>query len=170
MADAGERLVVLGRISGLFGLRGELKVNSFTEPPEGICEYMPWLLKRGNLVTEHKVATGRRRGNAGVVVTLEGVADREGAQALIGAEIAVRRAQLPPPEDGRHYWIDLEGLKVVTEAGVVLGEVSHLFETGANDVIVVRGDRERLLPYVPQVVKDVDLAARLMRVDWDPEF
>ena len=170
MADAGERLVVLGRIAGLFGLRGELKVKSFTEPPEGICKYTPWLLKRGDAVTELQVATGRRHGNAGVVVTLESVADRDGAQALIGAEVAVRRAQLPPPEAGRHYWIDLEGLKVVTEAGVVLGEVSHLFETGANDVIVVRGERERLLPYVPQVVKDVDLAARLMRVDWDPEF
>jgi len=170
MADAGERLVVLGRIAGLFGLRGELKVNSFTEPPEGICKYTPWLLKRGNAVTEHKVATGRRHGNAGVVVTLESVADREGAQALIGAEVAVKRAQLPPPEAGRFYWFDLEGLKVETVTGVVLGEVSHLFETGANDVIVVRGERERLLPYVPEVVKDVDLAARVMRVEWDPEF
>ena len=170
MADAGERLVVLGRISGLFGLRGELKVNSFTQPSEGICEYTPWLLKRGDVVTEHTVATGRRRGNAGVVVTLEGVADREGALALIGAEVVVRRRQLPPPEAGRYYWFDLEGLKVETVQGVALGEVSHLFETGANDVIVVRGERERLLPYVPEVVKDVDLAAGLMRVDWDPEF
>ena len=170
MSDAAERLVVGGKIAGLFGLRGELKVNSFTEPPEGICKYTPWLLKRGDAVTEHKVATGRRHGNAGVVVTLERVADREGAQALIGAEVAVRRAQLPPPEAGRFYWFDLEGLKVETVTGVVLGEVSHLFETGANDVIVVRGERERLLPYVPEVVKDVDLAARVMRVEWDPEF
>lgn len=170
MVDAGERLVVLGRITGLFGLRGELKVASFTEPPEGICKYTPWLLKRGDAVTEQVVATGRRHGNAGVVVTLESVADRDGAQALIGAEVAVRRAQLPPPEAGRFYWFDLKGLKVETVTGVVLGEVDHLFETGANDVIVVHGDRERLLPYTPEVVKDVDLAAGLMRVDWDPEF
>ena len=160
---------MLGRIAGVFGLRGELKVESFTEPREGICAYQPWLMEQRGVTTERRLASGRRHGN-GVVVTFDGVTDRDQALALRGATIAVRRAQLPPPAAGQHYWFDLEGLRVETMDGVALGEVSHLLETGANDVLVVRGDRERLLPYVPAVVREVDLAAGSIRVDWDPEF
>jgi 16S rRNA processing protein RimM len=169
MASAEDRLVVLGRIAGVFGVRGELKVESYTEPREGICAYQPWLLEQHGVTSERRVAHGRRHGN-GVVVTLEGVADRDQALALRGASVAVRRSQLPPPAPGQYYWYDLEGLRVETVEGVSLGEVSHLFGTGANDVLVVRGDRERLLPYVPAVVREVDLAAGRIRVDWDPEF
>ena len=169
MVGASDRLVVLGRITGSFGLRGELKVQSYTQPREGIYGYRPWTLKQGGTVTERAVATGRRHGQ-GVVVALEGIADRDAAAAFIGAEILVRRDQLPAPAAGETYWTDLEGLRVEALDGTVLGKVDHLFTTGANDVLVVQGDRERLIPYLPEVVHAVDLDAGVLRVDWDPEF
>jgi len=164
---------VLGRIAGIFGVRGELKVESYTEPREGICGYTPWLLRRGDAsddrLVERVVVEGRAHGK-GVVVRLQGVTDPDLARALIGSEVLVRRDQLPPTAAGEHYWDDLEGMKVVTVAGVELGEVDHLFETGANDVMVVKGARERLIPYIPGVIVAVDAAARTIRVDWDPDF
>lgn len=173
MSAAAERFVVLGRIAGVFGLRGELKVESYTDPREGICDYSPWLLKQGGTgddpPVERAVEEGRPHGK-GVVVRLQGVTDIDLARALIGAEVLVPRAALPEPAAGEHYWNDLEGMKVVTVDGVELGEVSHLFETGANDVMVVKGDRERLIPYIPGVISAVDAASRTIRVDWDPEF
>lgn len=173
MGAATERLVVLGRIAGVFGLRGELKVESYTEPRDGICDYSPWLLKRGDAtddqLVERVVEMGRPHGK-GVVVRLEGITDIDLARALIGCEILVPRSALPETAEGEHYWDDLEGMRVVTVEGVELGEVSHLFETGANDVMVVKGDRERLIPYIPGVINAVDTASRTIRVDWDPEF
>ncbi|KAG1519213.1 hypothetical protein G6F51_014779 [Rhizopus arrhizus] len=88
-----------------------------------------------------------------------------------GTEVYVARSALPPPKPDEYYWVDLEGLDVKTTEGVALGQVSHLFSTGANDVVVVRGDRERMIPFVqPDFVKSVDFAANLVVVDWDPEF
>ena len=170
--DATGRLVVLGRIAGIFGLRGELKVESYTEPRDGICGYTPWLLRQGGAadgLVERVVEEGRAHGR-GVVVRLQGVTDPDLARALIGSEVLVPRDQLPPTAEGEHYWDDLEGMEVVTVGGVKLGEVDHLFETGANDVLVVKGERERLIPYIPGVIVAVDEAARTIRVDWDPDF
>lgn len=173
MDDTAERLVVLGRIAGIFGVRGELKVESYTEPRAGICDYTPWLLKRGDATddqaVEQVVEEGRPHGK-GVVVRLKGVTDIDLARALIGSQVLVPRSALPPTAEGEHYWDDLEGMRVVTVAGVELGEVDHLFETGANDVMVVKGERERLLPYIPGVIVGVDAAHRTITVDWDPEF
>jgi len=173
MDAATGRFVVLGRIAGVFGLRGELKVESYTEPRAGICSYTPWLLRKGgstdDALDERTVAMGRAHGK-GVVVQLQGVTDIDQARALIGAEVLVPRSALPPTAAGEHYWNDLEGMKVVTVDGVELGEVDHLFETGANDVMVVKGERQRLLPYIPDVIVEVDAERRTIRVDWDPEF
>jgi 16S rRNA processing protein RimM len=98
--------------------------------------------------------------------------DRDAAERLRGLEIAVRRDQFSDYlAEGEYYWTDLEGMSVVTVDGQALGTVAHLFETGSNDVMVVRGDRERLIPYIwDQVVTEVDLVARQIRVNWDPEF
>ena len=97
--------------------------------------------------------------------------DRDAAAALKGTQIGVHREQLPGPGEGEYYWHDLVGLRVQTTQGMELGTVDHLIETGANDVLVVRGERERLIPFIRgQVVLSIDLAAGEMRVDWDPEF
>ena len=161
--------LIVGRINGLYGVRGWVKVFSHTAPRERIVDYSPWLVRRTGGWSPMKVASGRVQGK-GVVVRLEGVEDRDAAAALVGAEIALRRDQLPRLPDGEYYWADLIGLHVVTVEGVELGRVDHLLETGANDVLVVMGERERLVPYTESAVVSVDLDAGRLTVDWDPEF
>lgn len=170
-SEGDERFVTLGRISGAHGIQGWLKIYSETSPRENIIGYSPWYLRRGDRYETWKVSAGRLQGK-GVVVKLAGCNDRNTAESLIGSEIAIPRAQLPATtHPGEFYWADLVGLQVVTVDGVDLGRIERLFETGANDVIVVQGERERLLPYVwQQVVREVDLEQGLMRVDWDPDF
>jgi 16S rRNA processing protein RimM len=161
-------MLVLGRISGVFGVRGWLKIFSETEPRENILTYSPWYL--GTSQTAWEVAEGRLHGKS-VVARVEGCEDRDCAADLVGRVIAVRRDQLPPSLADEFYWADLEGLNVETLDGVLLGRVGRLFATAANDVLVVEGERERLVPFIwEQVVKDVDLERRRMLVDWDSEF
>lgn len=171
MVAAGDRLLLLGRIVGLFGVAGWVKVESYTEPRARILKYRPWLLKTGGRESEVGEVKGRAHGK-GIVATLPGVGDRDAAMPWIGAEIWVPRSALPKPKRGEYYWADLEGLDVVTSDGVALGKVSHLFSTGANDVVVVRdGERERMIPFVlEQYVRKVDLGAGRIVVDWDAEF
>lgn len=167
----GERRVLLGSIAGVFGVQGWLKVISHTEPREAILAYRPWILRQRGSEQLIPRVTGRPQGK-GLVAHVPDIDTREAAEALIGAEIWVPRSQLPKPKPGEYYWVDLEGLRVVTVDGVELGRVSHLFATGANDVIAVRDDtRERLVPYIKDdVIKRVDLDAGLIEVDWDPDF
>lgn len=165
-----DRRVLLGRIVGVFGVEGWVKIHSFTEPRENIFRYSPWRVRLGESETSMEKPQGRAQGK-GLVGRLPGISDREQAAGMIGAEIWVERSALPSPRDGEHYWVDLEGLRVVAEDGTELGMVSHLFSTGANDVLFVTGARERLIPFIAgQVVKSVDRDAGVIRVDWDPEF
>ena len=171
MSEASRRVPV-GRIVGLYGVQGWLKIESWTEPRTKIFDYHPWLLATApDVVTEIAGAKGRPQGK-GLVAHLPGVDDRDTAAALVGSGIHVAREQLPPPGKDEYYWVDLEGLEVVTTEGTALGRVSHLFATGANDVVVVRdGERERLIPFIQgSYVRSVDLSGGRMVVDWDPEF
>ena len=162
------RMLVLGRITGLFGVQGWVKIFSETEPRENILTYSPWYLGAARLGREP--VEGRRQGK-GLISRLKGCDDRDRAFELVGLEIAVRRDQLPPASSDEFYWADLEGLRVETLAGEPLGRIDHLFATAANDVMVVQGARERLIPFLWEiVVKDVDFDRGLMRVDWDPDF
>ena len=168
---ADEKLVLVGKIVGLSGVRGEFKLESYTEPRMQIFRYQPWLLKSASGENEVSGCRGRVQGK-GIVATLPEVDDRDAAARLIGSEIWVRRSALPRSGRGEYYWADLEGLEVVTVEGAALGKVSHLIATGANDVLVVRdGERERLLPFVlDDYVKEVDFDTGRITVDWDPEF
>jgi 16S rRNA processing protein RimM len=163
-----ERPLILGRISGLFGVQGWVKIFSETEPKEAILGYSPWYL--GRTGEPRQVLEGRRHGKV-LVARLAGCASRDEAAELVGLDIAVRRQQLPVLSEDEFYWADLEGLTVETLSGITLGIVDHLFATAGNDVLVVKGERERLIPFLwDDVVKEIDLAARRMRVDWDPDF
>jgi 16S rRNA processing protein RimM len=166
-----EKKILVGKIVGLSGVRGEFKLESYTEPRTQIFRYQPWLLKSASGESEVSGGRGRAQGK-GIVATLPEVTDREAAARLIGSEIWVRRSALPRSERGEYYWADLEGLEVVTVEGATLGKVSHLIATGANDVLVARdGERERLIPFVLEdYVKQVDFEAGRITVDWDPEF
>jgi 16S rRNA processing protein RimM len=163
--------ILLGRVSGAFGVRGDVRLESWTEPRAQIFRYQPWILRAADgAERELSGARGRDTGKH-IVATLPGCDDRDAAEALRGTEILVPREALPPPAPGQYYVDDQEGLHVVTVEGVALGEVSHLLSTGANDVMVVRGERERMLPFVqPDYVKAVDFDTGTITVDWDPEF
>ena len=160
---------VLGSVSGLYGVRGWIKVFSHTSPKENIFNYPRWYLFRDGQWREYRLLKGRIHGK-GLVASLEGVSDRDLAAELSGSEIAVPRDQLPETAADEYYWADLEGLRVVTLDGDSLGQVDYLFETGANDVMVVKGDRQHLLPFVGQVIRSVDLAAGVITVDWEADF
>jgi 16S rRNA processing protein RimM len=170
MAEGTPERIALGRINGHFGVKGWVKIYSDTKPKEQIVSYEPLWLRLGKEWRSIRVLEGKAHGKT-VIARLEGIESREQAEALIGAEIAIDRDQLVPAAEGEYYWIDLIGLQVESVDGEDLGVVKDLMETGANDVLVVRGERERLIPFVQgQFVKEVDLEAGKMTVDWDPEF
>jgi 16S rRNA processing protein RimM len=161
---------MIGRISGLYGVRGWVKVFSYTSPITNILNYSPWQLCQHGQWRTLSVCEGRAHGK-GIIARLESIPDRDEAARLLGAEIAVNREQLPPAPEGEYYWTDLIGLTVINREGVTLGQVDHLLETGANDVLVVKGERERLIPFLLElVVLEVDLAQRMLRVDWEEDF
>ncbi len=166
------RRVPVGRIVGLSGVHGAVKLESWTDPRMRIFDYQPWLLVHApGREVEMEGVTGREQGK-GMVAVLPGVEGRDQASEWVGSDILVPREALPEPEAGHYYWCDLEGLEVVTRQGVSLGRVHHLFATGANDVMVVRGGgREYLVPFVPETyVVSVDFEGGRIEVDWDPEF
>ncbi|MFD2111834.1 ribosome maturation factor RimM [Thiorhodococcus fuscus] len=168
MKERDPSRVVLGKIVGVYGVKGWVRVFSETAPREGILGYSPWLVGAGS--SPCRVAEGKVH-RKGLIVRLDGCEDRDQAAVLVGQEISVPRDRLPPPRSDEFYWVDLERLAVFSVSGVDLGCVDHLFPTGANDVLVVKGDRERLIPFVwGEVVKDVDFTTRRIEVDWDPDF
>ncbi len=171
MDDKADDFLVVGRIAGVYGVKGWVRVESYTQPITNIFDYAPWYLSApGKTPRECGKAQGKPHGK-GLVAKLDGVADRDQAAALMDSVISVDRNQLPDNPDGTYYWADLVGLAVVTREGQPLGHVNHMMETGANDVMVVAGDRERLIPFVlNQVVVQVDIGSGQIIVDWDPEF
>ncbi len=151
-------------------MRGWVRVFSYTDPRENIIRYQPWYLKKdGDWVQKH-LEEGRQQGK-GVVARLQGCDDRDLAYQLMGSEIGIRRDQLTATLPDEYYWVELQGMRVMTLAGEELGTVDHLLETGAHDVLVVKGERERLIPFViGQVVTKVDREHGEIRVDWEKDF
>jgi 16S rRNA processing protein RimM len=162
-------LVVMGRIAVPYGVRGWVNVNPDTEVLDGLFDYPVWWVQTEAGWREFSIEEAKVHGDH-LVAKLEGVEDRDQAFRLKGKPIAVLREELPEPEEDEYYWSDLVGLEVENLQHVKLGVIAELFATGANDVIVAKGDRERLIPFIDQVVLEVDLAARRMLVDWDADF
>nr|WP_324259116.1 ribosome maturation factor RimM [Cellvibrio fontiphilus] len=177
--SAESNLVNVGRITAVYGVKGWVKVHSYTEPQENLFEYHPWFLKTKHGIKKIEIDDARPHGDA-FVAHIVGVDDRDLAMQYTAADIAIERDLLPELDEGEYYWSQLEGLAVYSQFDGKrqrLGVVSKIMETGANDVLVVAGDigsidqRERLIPYVPgQFVLSIDLTAGEMQVDWDPEF
>lgn len=164
-----ERLVVMGRVVAPYGINGWIKVQPFTRESRGLLGYSLWQLGRGSAWQPWTVESAKVHG-AAVVAKLAGIADRDQAAALQGMRVAIARDEFPAAASGEFYWADLIGLNVVNQAGVELGVVSRVFETGANDVLVVEGERERLLPFIETVVRQVDVASGVITVDWEADF
>jgi 16S rRNA processing protein RimM len=160
------RRVALGHVSGVFGVLGWIKLTSYTRPADAILEYPKWVIGERSW----KVMEGRLHGTS-VVARLKGLDDRDEAAALQGSTIEVEREAMPKPELGQYYWADLVGCQVESESGKPLGRVESLFSNGAQDVLVVKGDRERLIPFVAgPIVKTIDLETQKIVVDWEPEY
>jgi 16S rRNA processing protein RimM len=170
-----EDLIVIGKIVSVHGVRGDVKVYSFTDPIENLLDYRRWTLRRGGEVKQVELVKGRLQGKI-LVATLQGLTDREEARTYADFEICIPRSELPQLSGEDYYWFQLQGLTVINQLEQVLGRVDHLLETGANDVMVVKpfdgslDDRERLLPYIDQCVLKIDLEAGEMRVEWDADF
>lgn len=173
---APARRVILGRIGAPFGVRGWVRVQSHTDPIENLLDFPIWQVERQGQWYSYHVHQSQI-GSNGLMVQLRDASgqvtqDRDAAARLARCSVAVGRDELPDLPNGEFYWVDLLGLNVVTEAGVALGVVDSLMQTGANDVLIVKAaERERLIPYLlGQVVLTVDVAAGRLVVDWDPEF
>lgn len=170
--------VPVGKLNGLFGVKGWVKVFSNTQPKENILAYSPWFLKRNGQWQEFKLLSGKSHGK-GVIAQLEGCTDRDAAAELIGSDIAIKHEQLAKPASGEYYWNDLIGLLVTNLEGIELGKITSMLETGANDVMIVHSvekdikgkKRERLIPFISEeVVHEINLEQGFMTVDWDAEF
>lgn len=162
------KIVQIGHISGVHGVRGWVKIHSLTEPREAIFEYQPWLL--GNSREETAVEQGKQHGKH-LIALLENTDDRDQAEGRVNQAISVYRDQFPELPDTEFYWADLIGLSVELEDGTKLGTIERMLATGANDVMVVQGERERLIPFIQgSCVKNVDLENGIVTVDWDPDF
>lgn len=167
-AEREQARVLLGYVSGVHGLQGWVKIHSWTSPRAAILEYRPWLVGEEHEALE--IIEGREQGKS-LVARLPGVIDRDQAEAWVGKEIAVLRSQLPEPEEQQWYWADLVGLEVINRDGDRLGLIEKMMETGANDVMVVSGERELLIPFVPGVhVISVDLEAGRVVVEWQRDY
>jgi len=165
-----QKLINVGKVSGAFGVKGWVKIFSFTDPKENIFNYSPWRLKKSNESKTVKVIEGKLQSKF-VVVQLDGVVDRDQAAGLAGWDVLITHDQLPAIKAGEYYWSDLIGLSVENLQGVRLGKVDSLLETGANDVLIVQGERERAIPFLQgHTILDIDLNQGKMIVDWDPEF
>jgi 16S rRNA processing protein RimM len=163
--------IIIGKIVGVYGIKGWFKVLSFTRPKENILEYDPWLVKQNEEWQEMPFVEGKTQGK-GLIACFEGITDRDKALSLVGTEIAIKQQQLPATREGEFYWHHLINMQVVNEQNEILGVVTELLETGANDVLVVEAEKQRyLIPYVQDVyIKDIDIEQGIMQVDWQSDI
>lgn len=176
MSTSESKPMIVGQVSGVFGVHGWVKIFSHTEPRDNILQYNPWLLKTKEGWQSVSFIKGRKQGKT-IVAQLKGVDDRDKAHALIGSDIAINESQLKALDKNDFYWRDLEGLQVINADNKPLGTVAYMMATGANDVIVVKlnaeminatEEKEMLIPYLmDSVVKNIDLTKGFIQVDWD---
>ena len=160
--------VLFGRVSSVFGVRGWVKIHSYTEPRDAILGYQTWLIELNGKWRSIELAEGRKHGKT-IVVRFCGIDDRDTAAEYVNAAVGVERKLMPNTGEGEYYWADLEGLQVRKHAGDLLGTVAYLLETGSKDVLVVKDrDKEILIPFIMgDVIKDVDFTEGKIVVDWE---
>lgn len=164
-------MVVMGRVTAPFGVKGWIKIHVLTAQPGGLRDYPNWWLGREGDWREAQVVSARIHGRA-LVAQLAGIDDRDAAAALKGLEIGVPRAQLPRAAENEFYWADLIGLRVVNAEQHEFGRVARVLQTGANDVLVVANDagRETLIPFIADAIQRVDLDTGVISVAWGKDF
>ena len=161
--------IILGRFGAVYGVRGWLRVVSFTQPIENILNYPKWQVQHLDSWETIIVEDGKIHGK-GIIVKIKEISDREQAQAYTSDDIAIDSEALPELNKDEHYWKDLIGMSVITKDGITLGTVKNLLETGANDVLIIKGKRERMIPYTKHTIQSIDIEKKIITVDWDPDF
>jgi len=170
---SSEEYVPVGKISGVFGVKGWMKIFSFTEPRKNILSYSPIYMSQKGEWIEMEVSGGRIQGK-GVVMGLVNVTDPDQVLPLIGSELAIKKTQLKPTAKDEFYWSDLIGLTVINLNDEILGQVDSLLETGAHDVLLVKNKErksEQLIPYVmDEIIQLIDLDKGIIQVDWELDY
>ena len=162
-----DKIITIGRLGAAYGIQGWLHITSFTDPTDNIFEYRKdWLIKTNNQWRPIKITNHKSHGNA-FIVKLPECNDRDTAMQFKGTEIGVKRSALPETNANEYYWDDLIGLTVYTISGESIGTVDYLFETGSNDVIVTKGEKQHFIPYTDDAIKQVDLEKQAIIIDWE---
>jgi 16S rRNA processing protein RimM len=163
-----DEFIAIGKVGASYGVKGWVKIHSFTEWASNMLEYTPWYFQDKNGWQLAKIVDGREHGKI-VIVKVAGYDAPEQSRLLTGTIIGIKRSQLPTLKKDEYYWRDLEGLTVIDREGRILGTVTHLLETGSNDVLVIKNDnKEYAIPYLPKkVILSVDLTKREIHVDWE---
>jgi 16S rRNA processing protein RimM len=161
--------VIVGKVGAPYGVRGWVKIQSFTDPLENILHYEPWFFAEKDQSWKEAAIESRQVHGQALMAKFTGIDTPEEARLLTGKIIAIIRTQLPTLKNDEYYWSELQGLTVLNKDGIVLGTVTSLMETGANDVLIVKGEKEFAVPYLPgKYILAVDLVKREIHVDWEP--
>ena len=161
--------IILGQFGAVYGVRGWLKVSSYTDPIENLLNYPKWQVQHKGAWETITIEEGKTHGKT-LVVKIEGLHIREEAQVYTNDYIAIEKEALAKLPEGEYYWRDLIGLNVITKEGTKLGTVQNLLETGSNDVLIVKDKKEIMIPYTKNVIISVDLENKVITVDWDPNY
>lgn len=161
--------VTLGRLGAPHGVRGWLKVHSFTNPITNILDYPIWQIQQAGQWQSFKVINAHPQGKA-IVAQLDGINDRDQAALHTNNLICVDRNELPEADDDEYYWNDLIGLNVTNLEEKILGKIIEMRDTGANDIMIIKGEKRHLVPFIKHVIQSIDLTHGIMVVDWDYDF
>jgi 16S rRNA processing protein RimM len=169
-SNVNEKRLLVGKINGLFGVKGWLKVFSYTDPRKNILKYSPWLVEINGEWKELIIQEGKEHSKT-IIAHIENIDDRDLACQFLGQDIYIYKDQLPKLPEGEFYWDDLVGMKVVGLNGYDFGSVKGMHDTGANQVMIVSTqDQKRLIPFSKPYLISTELDKKLITVDWDPEF
>lgn len=159
--------VVVGRFGRVHGVRGDIHVISFTEPAHNILDYHPWLIEKNGQWQSVTIASTKLH-NQEIIAHIKDCDDRDLAKRYTNKDIAVPQDALPKLNKQEYYWSELIDLTIINQRGENLGQVTEILETGSNDVLVVKGSTEHLIPYRKEVILKVDLGSNTITVDWEP--
>jgi 16S rRNA processing protein RimM len=164
-----EKKLLVGKINGFFGVQGWVKIFSYTEPRKNILEYQPWFFIDNGTYKVIEITTGREQSKT-IIAHVKGIDNRDQAGQLIGKGLYINKDQLPELSNVEHYWYELTGFQVINKNQVDLGVVDYLVDTGSNNVLVTKGDKEHWIPYIEPFLVSVDKQNRVISVDWDENF
>lgn len=163
-----KRFITMGKLGSTYGVHGWLKIGAYTDHGPDLLDYSPWYLSKDGKTWKLADLEGSKEHGSGILAKFNGIDSPEEARLLTGMLIGIERSQMAELPEGEYYWTDLIGLNVIDKEGTFLGVVTYLMETGSNDVIIIKGDKEHAIPYLMNdVILSIDLEKKEIRVDWE---